>query len=198
MEVIPGKSKRGAMSKSAVKKKPAKKAAKSSKSRYQHREGFYGGEVKSRWQAAFEYRIATLKKHILISCSEAMEQLRDDSSKCPFSDWEIKKSQWKLQRMFIQLEADSFKDPTKGEMYIMLYEILYGTKEVVTRLGAKVEVDLEPNEKVMIIREMLKMGGHYAPEKSEGKLTGKLVVEFGTANLHPQIPDAKNRMAKYN
>jgi hypothetical protein len=164
--------------------------------------GFFNGELKDRWRAAFEYRIATLKKHILISCSEAMEQLRDDSGKCLFTDLDIKKNQWKLQRMFTQLEVKNFKEPTKGEHYIMLYEILYGTKIVITKGGVKVEVDLEPNEKVMIIREMLKMGGHYAPEKRElgGKDGKPIAVEFtfGDANLKPYIPDTKNRIAKYN
>ena len=139
-----------------------------------------------------------LAKHRLISCSEAMAELRDDAGKCPFGKWDIEKNQWKLQRMFTQLEADSFKDPTKGEIYVMLYEIFYGNKEVVTKLGTVVEVDLELNEKVIIIREMLKIGGHYAPEKSEGELTGKLIVEFGKGNLHPLVPDTKNRMKAYD
>lgn len=163
-----------------TKKKVAKKTAKPSKVRYQHREGFYGGEVISRWQAAFNYRVVTLKKHILISCSEAMEQLRDDSGKCPFSDWDIKKNQWRLQRMFTQLEADNFKDPTKGEMYIMLYELYYGTQTFITKDGESVEIEPSISDRILIAREMLKMGGHYAAEKTENTIinrTEKYVIE---------------------
>lgn len=169
--------------------------------------GFYAGELKDRWQAAFDYRVAKLAKHIYISCSEAMAQLRDDAGRCPFSVLEIKKSQWKLQRMFNQLEADNFKEPLKGEIYVMLYEILYGGKSVAIKVGEAVEiveVDLEPNEKVRIIAEMNRMGGHYAPEKTEHKFdltrTEHIIMELyklEKAEKVKEFDDSKNRIKKH-
>lgn len=163
--------------------------------------GYFNGKLMGRWDAAFEFRQKILKTRKYISCTQAMKDLADDAGNRQFADSTAEKQQWKLQRMFTQLEADNFKEPTKGEHYVMLYEILYSTKQVAMKVGESVEVvevDLEPNEKVMIIREMIKMGGHYAAEKSEGKLTGKLIVEFGKGNLQPFVPDSKNRMVKYN
>lgn len=195
------------MARSTVKKKRASNNP-SGKKKF----GFYAGELKDRWRAAFEYRQSNLKKLQYISCSEAMEQLRDDAGKCPFGDWDIKKNQWKLQRMFTQLEADNFKEPTKGEHYVMLYEILYSTKEIAFKIKSangdeKVEVvnvDLDPTEKVIIIREMLKMGGHYAPEKREHKFdltrTEHIIMELYKMEKGEKVKefnDSKNRIKKH-
>lgn len=174
--------------------------------------GFFDGESKDRWRAAFEYRIAKLAKHIYISCSEAMAELRDDAGQCPFTDCDIKKNQWKLQRMFNQLEADNFKEPPKGEIYIMLFEILYGTKEIAFKVKSadgdeKVEVvnvDLDPNEKTRILAEMNRMGGHYAPEKSEHRFdltrTEHIILELHKMEKEKkvkEISDSKNRIKKH-
>lgn len=157
--------------------------------------GYYGGKLLSSYDAAFEYRQKTLKSKRFISCTDAMKELVDDAGNRAFADSTAEKQQWRLQRMFTQLEAGNFKEPTKGEHYVMLYEILYSTKEIAFKVksadgGEKVEVvnvDLDPTEKVIIIREMLKMGGHYAPEKKQ--LLGEVDVNLKTFERFIQVKE---------